>query len=281
MPLTEIGRRQQSPRPWRRPVTLKLSSVPSIARGRQRQSSADSVLYGQRNIRAKFRRGLTNIRAFVKSQLWQNDFPSTSPLGSPPALKSDFEFETQSVAHSEASAGTHATKIAFTSIRRRLSKRGLLDLQPGTIIVKHELRRPPSLYTMSSVQSDGTSLRHTTETPPTSEGTITAGSPSSILKYDKPSHGSRKQDSDIPVTNLPLLDPLSTRKLSTIPEMDKKLLTSVKTCEAAAAAKIFLETRFNNLLSGTNARQARGENLEQRLLTMRIPPYLKHRIRRA
>lgn len=272
MPLAEFAGRQDIPRPWRRPNPLKLPSIPALARGRQRQSSVEFPVYGQSKFRTRLRHGVTNIRVYFRSHFAPNERIAKSDCsGSPPASILDQFGSTISI-HSEGPRCPRAPDTKFSSLRRKLSSRVLLDTQPGTIIVKPELRRPPSLHTLSSIQSDTTSLPQVVDTPPTSEGTTTVGSPGSIYRHENAS---------MPAPKHQQFDLLASRKLSTIPEMDKTHLTSVKTCEAAAAAKVFLETRYNNLFSSTSARQARGESLEQRLTMMRLPPYLKHRIRRV
>lgn len=45
--------------------------------------------------------------------------------------------------------------------------------------------------------------------------------------------------------------------------------------------RIFFETHFNTLLNGDSPREKRREDLEQRLVQMQLPAYLKHRIRRT
>ena len=202
MPLTLSGRQQQSPR-----------CSPSASRSEStfRDSSGQTLVFEFGRGTGQRRHSFSHIAAYVRARLSRNNSRRNRPLGSPPVSHLQPEVEKRCVAHPDSAGGPHVTKTTFNSIRRKLSKR-ILD-PPGTVIVKHELRRLPSL--------------------------------------DK------------------------------VLEMDKELLVSVKTCEAAAAAKIFLETRHNSLMSPINARQARGDVLEQRLLTLRRPAFIKHRIRLA
>lgn len=264
MPLVEVARHKRSPYAKQRPDPLKLSSMPNLARAKHRYSSDESNKYG-RHFRSKIKRGMSNIRTYVKSQIYHVEVTSNpSPRTSPVDLDGLLDGHTV-----DRQVPEEKQVIAISSLKRKLSKRFLSTLNiPGTVVVKPELRRPPSIQTMLSIQSStgATSIGPIPETPPTSEGTITTGSPGSIRRYD---------------LDLPLLDQISARKLSTIPELDKKQMTTVKTCEATAAAKIFLETRYHTLMYSDSARKTRAENLEQRLSMLRLPPYLKHRIRRA
>lgn len=278
MPLADIARRQHSPHPSRRPNPRKLPSMPNLARGKQEQFHTDALTYCGRNIKAKIRRGMSNIRTYVRSQIHFESSPISSPR-SPPAVGIDADslhsLMTTSGVTSDVPGVPQVNKVVFNSLRRKISQRVLATLNPGTVIVKPELRCPPSVPVF---HSSGTTAQ-LTETPPTSEGTTTTVSPGSVRRYEVPSITEKRHD--MSTVNLPLTDHSPIRKLSTIPETDKKQIVSVKTCEATAAAKIYLETRYNSFLSGTDARQTRGDNLDQRLSMMRLPPYLKHRIRRS
>lgn len=45
--------------------------------------------------------------------------------------------------------------------------------------------------------------------------------------------------------------------------------------------RIFFETHFNALLNNESPRQRRMRELEDRLDCLRLPPYLKHKVRRT
>ena len=134
------------------------------------------------------------------------------------------------------------------SLHRKISQR-LRDTfthSSPTIIHKPELRSRPSVQTIcndeSSATSDSLSLpcsgststtQKCSSTPPTSlsDGTM-SGSPGSI----------RRHEVDLAATNDQLLvlfnhNNTRPRKLSTIHEVDKKQMATIKTVEATAAAK--------------------------------------------
>ena len=187
--------------------------------------------------------------------------------------------------HFEEKINPNSSSTGFNSLRRKLSQRVLGTLNTGTVIVKPELRRPPSIQTMLSVQSSGgTSPVNLAETPPTSEGTVNTNSTKSFRHHDIIPSTVHRYDLDLSAADnqlYPLVDPITARKLSTIPEADTQQLSAVRMIEATAAAKIYLETHYAAKLQDVTPRERRQEVLEQRLSAMRIPPYLKHRIRRA
>ena len=71
------------------------------------------------------------------------------------------------------------------------------------------------------------------------------------------------------------------RKLSTISETTLPNIPSIVTVEATATAKIFFETHFNAVLSGTRPRSVRRRELEEKLRALDLPPETQRRARKA
>lgn len=147
--------------------------------------------------------------------------------------------------HSRKSSPVSITSAQ--SIRRRISQRFRDTLSPSspTVIVKPKLRARPSVQLMSvdhssaissssssnSQGSTSTMQKHTSSTPFTSDGTLSGHSPRSITRVELDLAPASDQ--------LLILSGMNetTRKLSTIQEVDKQYLATIKTIEATAAAK--------------------------------------------
>lgn len=238
----------------------------------KRQHSKLSSGSNGSNIRQKLQRGVLNIRTFFKSRNHDSEyfdaeqgsarallvsqeflqsaptrcFESAGPLSlhltSTPASEIDRVFLTEFDTKESVPCNTPVSHRSVASLRRRLSSKLLSSITSSpTVIIKPELRSRPSVQTIcygrdsrgsvsASTERTSSTTKKDNSTPPTSEGT-TSGSPGSVCH----------QDLDLPATNDQLLvlfeQHNSSRKLSTIQEIDGQQIATIKTIEATAAAK--------------------------------------------
>jgi hypothetical protein len=153
---------------------------------------------------------------------------------------------------------------SLPGLRQRLSKKFRRSFGTGqkTVVKKAYLRARPSMqaFTMESLAAQSSSTPSTTNSSGSLWGTqasastlLTSGptTPRSILRYGshEPSEGDR------------LATTSDSRFLTPIPEASTLPTVTIKTVEAAAAAKMHLELRYNDLLGRTSARQIRRHKL--------------------
>jgi tRNA A-37 threonylcarbamoyl transferase component Bud32 len=160
-------------------------------------------------------------------------------------------------------------------------------VQP-TVIVRNNLRSRPSVQTLSNSATawgsqpsspstytggSGPSPNIANQsTPATSDST--PASPGSVRRYEGISLVDNEQylvfDHDF----------LHSSALSTIPEHTWATTLSIKTVEATAAAKIFFESHFNNILNNACPRDLRERALEVCMRELSVPSALQYEARR-
>ncbi|OAP61947.1 hypothetical protein AYL99_04150 [Fonsecaea erecta] len=189
------------------------------------------------------------------------------------------------------SLSTNSRREIFRSqsapgLQRRISQKFHQTFGNGnsTVIKRSDLRSRPSVQTLlqeSAVasatpfsstlstfnSSTFSSVRRDASTPPTSEPVT----PSTIV------HRGSVDSCDMNHQTFAG----ECRLLSPIPESFSFPFVTIKTVEAAATTRIFLELHFNSLLNCSSPREIRANELEMRMHQLRLPSDLRDRARKA
>ncbi|KPI39482.1 Serine/threonine-protein kinase cbk1 [Cyphellophora attinorum] len=158
----------------------------------------------------------------------------------------------------------HPTVVHRSNLRTRPSVHTLQTDSPEWML--SQVSSSPSAYTSGSGSSPKDPHK---STPATSNSEGSPATPTSVRHYEPIIIA----DNDQLITfGYDVNRPAS--RMSTIPESTAGPSLSVKTVEATAAAKVFFETHFNNMLNGFCPRDSREKSLMARMRELYVPSML-------
>ncbi|OCT46415.1 protein kinase [Cladophialophora carrionii] len=172
-------------------------------------------------------------------------------------------------------------------LQRRVSQRFRQAFGNGncTVVKRANMRSRPSVQTLAMESAAATSTQ-LSPTPSTInsvnsfwETHTNASTP--LTSYPPTPQSVVRRDSvdSFDIERHPIMT--ESRLLAPIPETTSLPILTIKTVEAAATAKMYLELHFNSLLNGTPARKLRHRDLERMIKEHHLPLESQDRARKA
>ncbi|KAK4946589.1 hypothetical protein LTR10_014441 [Elasticomyces elasticus] len=173
---------------------------------------------------------------------------------------------------------------SLPGLQQRISQKFHQAFGKPTVVRRSELRSRPSLQTFANDATEPTSAPLSSAPSTVNSGTGTpynraTSTPLTSMSVTPTSLARRDNMNSFDIDNQTYF--AESRLLTPIPETAALPTLTIKTVEAAAAAKVFFEMHFNILLNDIPARALRRRELEIRILEHHLPMGSQYRARKA